>query len=304
MRARQELGSLSKPTLASKTAMGDTQVRSDLAGWFGDLMVDLGFASKPAQVNAGIAQATTAAVAAGAAAKPSGDISLTDISVKSLGGALASLNPIDVMSAAASGFMQGVSSSSIAEAEAAGDKVNQTADGSGSISISDFKNVGGVCIPKNFPALAFAVTLQQQMNRVAAAKNFGRIAEDGKIGPGTMALFKKIQAAFPSDLMGDTSSCSYIAADADVLTNQVRQIADGLKAPAKVDPAPGAAAAIATSSGKTVIAPVKGGIGVAAVDGAIGGMSTGQKVVLAGLVGGIGYVLYKKSKKGSKKRRG
>ena len=45
-----------------------------------------------------------------------GDISLTDISVQSLGGALASLNPISVMGAAATGFMQGVGSSSVAEA--------------------------------------------------------------------------------------------------------------------------------------------------------------------------------------------
>ncbi len=232
-----------------------------------------------------------------------GDISLTDISVKSLEGGLASLNPISIVGAAATGFMQGVGSSSVAEAEAAGDKVNATADGSGSISISDFKNVGGVCIAKNFPALAFAVTLQQQMNRVAAAKNWGRIAEDGKIGPATMSLFTKIKAAFPMTVMGDTSSCSFIAADADVLTEQVRQAADSINAPAKVDPAPGAAAAIVTNSGKTVIAPRAGSIGVAAVDGALGGMTQGQKVVFVGLLGGIGYVLYKKSHKSARKRR-
>lgn len=232
-----------------------------------------------------------------------GDLSLTDISVKSLGGALSSLNPIDVVSAAATGFMNGVTSSSVAEANAAGDNVNATADGSGSISISDFKNIGGVCVPMNFPALAFAVVLQQQMNRVAAAKSWGRIAEDGKIGPATMGLFKKIKAAFPTTVMGDTSSCAYIAADADVLSEQVRQVAEGLKAPAKVEPAAGAAAAIVTKSGKTVIAPVVGGTGASIVDSTFGGMTTGQKVVFVGLLGGIAYVVHKKSRKGMKRRK-
>ena len=255
MRARQELGSLSTSTLASKTSMG------------ADPTVDA--LSRTWSLNA---------------------------LLKSV---IDDLNPFKVAGAAVSGFANGVT----AGAPSPSDNVNGTADGSGSISISDFKNVGGVCKPMNFPALNFAKALQQQMNRVAQVKDWSKVSEDGAIGPGTVALFAKIKAAFPTTVMGDTSSCSYLAADADVLAEQVRQVADSLKAPAQVSPAPGAAPSIVTKSGQTVIAPVSGGTGSSVIDSTFGGMTSGQKVVLAGLVGGIGYVLYKKSKKGSRKKR-
>lgn len=266
MRARQELGSLTTSTLAAKTSMG-----TDMIG----------------EVTVQDSRTATA-------------VAKTEELNALLRVILDDLNPVSVVSAAASGFVNGVASG----AAAPGDNVNATADGSGSISISDFKNVGGVCKPMNFPALNFARALQGQMNRVAQVKGWGKIAADGAIGPGTVALFAKIKAAYPSTVMGDTSSCSFIAADADVLAEQVRQVADSLKAPATVSAAPGAAPSITTKSGAVVLAPTSSGTGVSLIDGAIGGMSTGQKVVLAGLVGGIGYVLYKKSKKGSKKRRG
>lgn len=266
MRARQELGSLTTSTLASKTSMGAVEI--------GEVTVQ--------------SAATTSAIAK------------TEESIALFRTVLDELNPFSVLGAAAAGFVNGVASGSPAPT----DNVNVTADGSSSISISDFKNVGGTCKPMNFPALNFAKALQDQMNRVAQAKGWGKIAADGAIGPGTVALFAKIKAAFPQTVMGDTSSCSFIAADADVLAEQVRQVADSLKAPATVSAAPGAAPSITTKSGAVVLAPTSSGTGVSLIDGAIGGMSTGQKVVLAGLVGGIGYVLYKKSKKGSKKRRG
>lgn len=229
-------------------------------------------------------------------ARAMGALEIGEVSVETL-------NPFAVLSAAAQGIVDGLASSSVEDANAAGDNVGATADGSGSISMSDFKNVGGVCKPMNFPALNYAKSLQAQMNRVAQVKGWSKIGVDGAIGPAVLALYTKIKAAAFPPLMGDTSSCAYIAADADVLADQVRQMADSLNAPPSVSGPATPAPSIVTKSGKTVIAPpAAGSIGVAAIDGAFGGMSGGQKVVFAGLVGGIGYVLYKKShKKGRRK---
>lgn len=222
-----------------------------------------------------------------------GDLDVGEVSVESL-------NPWSIFKAGIGAGVAAVTASSAAAALAAGDKITTTADGSGSISMSDFKNVGGVCKPMNFPALNFAKALQAQMNRVAQMKGWSKIGCDGAIGTGTMALFSKIKAAFPSTVMGDTSSCAYIAADCDVLAEQVRQVADSLNAPAKVSAPAAGPSTILTASGKTVIAPPVGAAAASAGD-AFGGMSTTQKVVFAGLVGGIGYTLYKKSKKGKRR---
>lgn len=180
----------------------------------------------------------------------------------------------------------------------AADRIMQTFDGSGSISASDFKAVGTACKPMNVIALGFAVNLQNQMNRVAKVKGFGKVAPDGAIGPGTLALLKKIQAANPQ-ILGNTTACIWIAADADVIGDQVKQYADALGAPATVSHPAGQAASIVTKSGLTVTIPQAGAS--ASVLDAFGGMSGTQKVVFGGLLGGIGYVLYKKSTKKGRK---
>ncbi len=58
------------------------------------------------------------------------------------------------------------------------DNVNETTGGGTSTSVSDFVAVGGVCKPRNFPALYAVKELQNQLNRVAQMKGFGKIPAD------------------------------------------------------------------------------------------------------------------------------
>jgi hypothetical protein len=174
------------------------------------------------------------------------------------------------------------------------DNVNQTTTGT-STSIADFVNVNGVCKPRNFPALAASRAFQGQLNRVAQAKGYSKISTDGAVGPATMALFKKVQAAAPAgQIMGDASTCLNIAADVDVLGQQIQVFADTLGAPGVVS---GPALSIApptivTKSGKTVLAPDAGLLG------SLAGMSDVGKLALLGVAGGLGYVLIKKRRQG------
>lgn len=209
-----------------------------------------------------------------------------------------SYNPFSIAIAGVQSIASAITSSSIQQATAGGVDLMKTSDGTTSISQSDFKNVGGVCKPMNFPALAYSKNLQTQMNRVAHSKGYGKIGEDGEIGPGTLALLKKIQAAYPQ-IMGNTAACIWIAADSDVIGDQVKQVADSLGVPAKVPTPPSVAASVVTKTGLTVIPPGPG-TGAGAFN-AFSGMSTGQKAIFGGLLGGIAYVVYKKSKKGKRR---
>jgi hypothetical protein len=175
------------------------------------------------------------------------------------------------------------------------DNVNQHADGV-TTTAADFTNMSGVCKPANFPALGVARELQNQLNRVAQVKGFSKIAPDGAIGPGTLALFRKVQALSPTAIMGDPSSCMGVAPDVDVLSGQVKTFADTLGAPATVDgPLALSVPSITTKSGQTVIAPDAGLLG------GLAGMSTIEKLALLGVAGGVGYLLVTKGKK--KRRR-
>lgn len=172
------------------------------------------------------------------------------------------------------------------------DNVNQTTTGT-STSAADFTVVNGACKPQNFPALAAARNFQAQLNRVAQAKGFGKISTDGAVGPGTLALFRKVQAAAPpGQIMGDPSTCMGVAPDVDVLGQQVQVFADSLGVPATVSgPAVSLSPpTIVTKSGQTVVAPDAG------VMGDLAKLSGVEKLALLGLAGGIGYMMFVKKK--------
>jgi len=174
------------------------------------------------------------------------------------------------------------------------DNVNQTVGG-GSTTAADFTSINGVCKPKNFPALAAARGFQGQLNRVAQVKGYAKIATDGAIGPGTLALFRLVQSAAGGSVMGDASSCMGVAPDVDVLAGQIQAFADTLGAPATV---PGPAISlptIVTASGKTVVAPDAG------ILGSLATLSSVEKIALLGVAGGIGYLLLTSGKKKRRK---
>jgi hypothetical protein len=172
------------------------------------------------------------------------------------------------------------------------DAVNQTANGGTTTTAADFLPVGGVCKPTNFPALAMVSEFQAQLNRVAQVKGFAKIAVDGAIGPGTLALFRQVQTASAGAVMGDGSSCMGVAPDVDVVGAQIKAMADGLGAPANVRPALSIKApTIVTKSGKTLVAPNAG------IAGSLATMSGLEKVALLGVAGGIGYLLLQPGKR-------
>lgn len=178
------------------------------------------------------------------------------------------------------------------------DNITQTSTGT-STSASDFTQVSGVCKPMNLPALASSRAFQGQLNRVAQIKGFGKVATDGAIGPATLALFKKVQAAAPAgSIMGDAGSCMTVAPDVDVLGQQIQSFADALGAPAVVS-GPSLSTSIptiTTKSGTTVVAPDAG------ILGSLATLSSVEKLALLGLAGGIGYVLWTKHSKPTRTR--
>lgn len=208
--------------------------------------------------------------------------------------AISLYNPLSLLSAGASAVSAAVQTIASGGGEAS---ANAFASGN-SISMADFKTVGNVCKPMNFPALRYVQEMQRQMNRVAQVKGFGKVGVDGAVGPGTLALLVKIQQASAGEVMGTTSSCIYVAGDADVIGEQVKTYADSIGAPATVA-APPSSPSIVTAAGTTLAAPPGAGP-AASIDGAFSGMTSGQKLALVGMVGGIGYLIHKKMKKGKR----
>lgn len=176
------------------------------------------------------------------------------------------------------------------------DNVNQTATGGTTTTAADFTQVGGVCKPQNFPALAAARAYQGQLNRVAQAKGFGKVATDGAIGPATLALHKKVQSVSGGSVLGDPSSCMGIAPDVDVLATQVKDVADALGVPATVPgPITGILSppTIVTKSGK-IVAPPNAGIAAS-----LATMPKLEQLAIVGVAGAIGYLVVT----GKKRRR-
>jgi len=179
------------------------------------------------------------------------------------------------------------------------DNITQTEGGGTSTTYQDFTSVNGVCKPKNLPALSAARGFQGQLNRVAHVKGWPKIATDGAIGPGTLALFRKVQAAAGSGRidMGDPSTCMGVAPDVDVMGAQIQAYADSLGAPATVPAALSLAPpTILTKSNQVVVAPDAG------VLGSLATLSSIEKVALVGVAGGIGYLLLQRRKRGKKRR--
>lgn len=177
-----------------------------------------------------------------------------------------------------------------ATAAAPGDNVFQTASGT-TTSAADFSSVGGVCKPSNFPALNVVRWFQEQLNRVAQVKGFSKVSPDGAVGPATLTLFRKVQAAAPAgSIMGDANSCMTVAPDVDVLGQQIQTYADSLGAPAKVSGPilSTSVPTIQTKSGQTVVAPDAGFLGQLAT------LSSVEKLALLGVGGGIAFVLWKR----------
>jgi hypothetical protein len=176
-----------------------------------------------------------------------------------------------------------------ADSPSTDDNVDQLATGA-SVGMADYTSVGGVCKARNKPALTFALNLQNQLNRVAQAKGFSKIKADGAIGPATMTLFNQVQAASGGQVMQTVQSCVDLAGDSDVLGAQVQAYADSIGAPSKVtSPVSLTPPTIVTKSGKEIAGDALG----------IGSMSLVEKLAIAGVVGGIGWMVYT----GKKKRR-
>jgi hypothetical protein len=172
-----------------------------------------------------------------------------------------------------------------------GDNADQLQSG-GSISSSDWKNMGGVCKAVDFPALNAAKNLQSQMNRVAFVKGFNKITVDGDIGPATITLLKQVQSASGQTVGGDTSSCVGVASSCDVIANQVTMFANNIGAPATV-PQATSSGSINTKSGLTLKPP--GASAAGDILGAFGGLSTIQQVAVVAVGGFVIYQLMGRS---------
>lgn len=172
------------------------------------------------------------------------------------------------------------------------DQVNQTAGG-GSTSAADFVSVAGACKPRNFPTLAQVQFFQRQLNRLAdKLAGMHKVTVDGAIGPDTLAMFRIAQSAAGGSIMGDASSCMNVAADVDVLGQQIRDFADSRGAAPQVsDPVSLKPTTIVTKSGQTVVPPNPGAAG------ALASLSPVEKMALLGVGGGIVYLLATKRKR-------
>lgn len=166
------------------------------------------------------------------------------------------------------------------------------ASGGTAISAADFVVRGSVCKPANVTALVHVQELQRQLNRVAQVKGFSKIAADGEVGPATITLFARVQAAAgAARIPGATGACVDIAPKADVLRDQVKQYADSIGAPAQ------ASAPIAFKA-PTIVTPTGQEVAVGAgVFDTFNQLGTVEKVAIVGVFGGIGYMLLKKARK-------
>jgi hypothetical protein len=188
----------------------------------------------------------------------------------------------------------------------------------GDLDASDWNSTKypGVCKPTNFGALAKFKELQTQLNRVAQAKGLGKIGVDGDIGAGTVNLLRSIVTASAADRGASSTgtyatvvysfassmatSCSSIAAKADVLAAALKNYANALGVSSAVSsPAPPKPSSIITSSGEVTAPPEYQGSG----SGPIGAMTAGQKVFAGLALGGLAYAMLGKKKRGAAKRR-
>lgn len=161
--------------------------------------------------------------------------------------------------------------------------------GLGDIALGDFVNRSGNCKPTNFETLAKFKELQTQLNRAAHAKGLPKIAVDGDIGPGTLALMAKLGVSA-------ATSCATVAPIAEALAVQMRETADNAGVPTKVSsPAPPVAPSIVNATtGAITPQPTS-----ASIMDAFNRMGTTELIIAAAVLGGGAYFLL-----GKKKRRG
>lgn len=181
--------------------------------------------------------------------------------------------------------------------------------GGGYTTIGGFVSTGGVCKPTDSTSLSKFKELQRQANRVADAIGAAKIGVDGSIGPATLALMGTIKtkaAAADTGSQGwgnflgnqNISSCSAVAGGTDNLIPMLSAMADAAGVSSSVaSPAP--------ASAPTIYNPITGqpqsqGLAADAAD-LFNNMSTTTKMAALGIAGGIGYFLYKDSKKGKRK---
>lgn len=148
----------------------------------------------------------------------------------------------------------------------------------------------GTCKPSDAYTLGVFKELQRQLNRLAQGKGVSKIAVDGDVGPGTVALARTVG-------IDSSGSCSTIAMNAAVYASIAKGLADQLGVPASVSqPTPIKAPSIVNAAGQETT--VTGGGGIAAsVSGAFAGMSNLEKALALGIVGGIAYVVLVKKPK-------
>lgn len=143
----------------------------------------------------------------------------------------------------------------------------------------------GVCKPSNFYTLGLFRQFQEQLNRVAQIKGFGKVTVDGDIGAGTVSL------AAAAGVVPAGTSCKTVAYGVILFTAAVRAQADAGRAPASV---PGKTAPVATV---LVLPDGSTGAVVAPTSGFLGQLSTPLKLSLIVLALGGGYLVATSKKK-------
>jgi hypothetical protein len=154
--------------------------------------------------------------------------------------------------------------------------------------------IPGTCKPSDFATLAKFKAFQEQLNRVAQVKGYPKIAVDGDIGPGTVALALKVTGSNTA-----ASSCATIAGNITALTTAVMAVANTLSAPAKVSgPAPVTPPSIVNAAGQIQVAPPGAGNSIgASIYDTFDKLGTVGKLAAVGILGGIGYFVIVKKKR-------
>ena len=172
----------------------------------------------------------------------------------------------------------------------------------GDVTSADFNSTKypGICKPSNFATLDKFKELQRQLNRYAYACNISdRVADDGDIGPGTIALLGKcVRVNSLPSLVVPPSSCTTVALAAESITADMKAFADGKGAPAKVS---GPASVrlpvlVNATTGKETVAPPDFIRKMFGRD-----LSTTEKLAFVGVAGGVGYLLLTR-KKGKRRK--
>lgn len=178
--------------------------------------------------------------------------------------------------------------------------------GGGFTTVGGFSSVNGICKPTDPTALDRFKELQRQANRVADAIGATKIAVDGAIGPGTIALLTTIKGkAAAADTGGfgwgnflanqSLASCSAVAGGVLNITPMLSAMADALGASSSVaSPAP--------ASTPTIYNPITGTEVAQGMTDSIGdafkNLSTPMQIAALGIAGGLAYfTLLKKPKK-------